>query len=138
VSAIVRHWELKLLALGFAMALWLFVMTSEKSDIILTAPIEIDGLAPGLVVSGEHPESVDVQLHGLRGALARLDPEQLRARLNLSGAGPGEVTVRILPEHVAVPPGITVLRINPSRIRLVLNEAPPPRRAPVSRGATRS
>jgi hypothetical protein len=138
VNALTRHWELKLLALAFAVALWLFVMTSEKSDIILSAPIEIDGLRPGLVVAGEQPESVDVQLHGMRGSLARLVPDQLRARLNLAGAGPGEVTVNILPEHIAVPPGVTVLRINPSRIRLVLDEAPLPRRAPVSRGATRS
>jgi YbbR domain-containing protein len=120
MSAITRHWELKLLALVFAFALWLFVMTSEKSDLILSAPIELDGVPPGLVVSGEQPETVDVQLHGLRGTLARLAPDQLKARLSLAGTQPGEVTLRILPEHVAVPPGITVLRVNPSRIRLVL------------------
>jgi YbbR domain-containing protein len=138
VNALTRHWELKLLALAFAVALWLFVMTSEKSDMILSASIEVGGLAPGLVVAGEQPETVDVQLHGLRVSLARLVPDQLRARLDLAGAGPGEVTVRVLPEHITVPRGITVLRINPSRIRLVLSEAPPPRRAPVSGGATRS
>jgi hypothetical protein len=121
VSLLTRHWELKLLALGFAVALWLFVTTAEKSDLIVSAPIEIEGLPAGAVVTGEQPESVDVQLHGLRGSLGRLAPDQLRARLSLAGAEPGEVTVRILPEHIAVPPGITVLRVNPSRIRLVLD-----------------
>lgn len=120
VSAITRHWELKLLALAFASALWLFVMTSEQSDLILSAPLEIDGLPTGLVISSEQPDSVDVQLHGRRGALARLRPDQLRARLSVAGAHPGEVTLRILPEHITAPPGITVLRVNPSRIRLVL------------------
>ena len=63
---------------------------------------------------------MDVQLHGLRGSLARLGPDQLRARLSLAGAEPGEVTLRVLPEHITVPPGVTVLRVNPSRIRLTL------------------
>jgi YbbR domain-containing protein len=138
VNALTRHWELKLLALAFAAALWLFVMTSEKADLILSAPIEIDGLPPGLMVAGEQPENVDVQLHGLRGTLARLAPDQLKARLDVSGAGPGEVTLRILPEHITVPPGITVMRINPSRIRLVLDRASSPGRAPVHKGASSS
>jgi len=133
MSALTRHWELKLLALGFAIALWFFVMTSEKSDLIVSAPIEIDGLPPGLVIAGEQPESVDVQLHGLRGSLARLAPDQLRARLNLAGAEPGEVTLRVLPEHIMVPPGITVLRVNPSRIRLVLDMPARSRRLPGGR-----
>jgi hypothetical protein len=129
-----RHWEMKLLALIFAFALWLFVMTSEKSDLILTVPIELQGMPPGLVIAGGEPESVDVQLHGLRGSLARLVPDQLKARLSLAGVEPGEVTLRVLPEHITVPPGITVLRISPSRIRLTLAapSSPPgePRKGP--------
>ncbi len=134
MTAILRHWEMKLLALIFAFALWLFVMTSEKSDLILTVPIELQGMPPGLVIAGGEPESVDVQLHGLRGSLARLVPDQLKARLSLAGVEPGEVTLRVLPEHITVPPGITVLRISPSRIRLTLAapSSPPgePRKGP--------
>lgn len=125
MSVLVRHWELKLLALGFSAVLWVFVMTSEKSDLILSAPVELDGLPPGLALIGERPESVDVQLHGLRGALARLGPEQVKARLSLSGARAGEVTLRVLPEQISVPTGITVVRVNPSRIRVVVG-APRP------------
>jgi hypothetical protein len=122
MSALTRHWELKLLALGFSVALWLFVMTSEKSDLILSAPVEFDGVAPGLTLRGERPDAVDVQLHGLRGTLARLAPDQVRARVSLAGVGPGEITVRVLPEQITVPAGVTVLRINPSRIRVVLTQ----------------
>jgi hypothetical protein len=120
VNAIFRHWELKILALAFAVALWLFVMTSEKSDLILSAPIQLEEMPAGLVVVGEQPDSVDVQLHGLRGNLARLTTDHLRARLSLADAAPGEITLRVLPEHITVPPGVTVLRVTPSRIRLTL------------------
>ena len=125
MSVLIRHWELKILALGFSVALWFFVMTSEKSDLILSAPVEFDGLAAGLVVASDRPDTIDVQLHGLRGTLARLGPDQVKARVSLSGAGPGELVLRLVPEQVQVPAGITVLRINPSRIRVVLTQAPP-------------
>ena len=120
MNALARHWELKLLAGGFAVLLWLFVMASEKSDLILSAPLEWDGVPAGLAVTGERPDSVDVQLHALRGSLSRLSPDQIKVRVNLSGVIPGEVALRVLPEQVTVPAGITVVRVNPSRIRVVL------------------
>ena len=120
MSVLTRHWELKLLALAFSTVLWFFVMTAERSDLIVSAPVELDGVPPGLEVVGERPDSVDVQLHGLRGALARLGPDQVKARLSLAGSRPGEVQLRILPEQIQVPVGITVLRVNPSRVRLTL------------------
>jgi YbbR-like protein len=120
VSALARHWELKLLALAFSMVLWAFVMTSEKSDLIVTAPLELDGIPAGLEVVGERPDSVDVQLHGLRGALSRVGSDRVKARLSLNGARPGESILRVLPEQISVPAGITVVRVNPSRVRVVL------------------
>jgi hypothetical protein len=120
VSALTRHWELKLLALAVSMVLWAFVMTSERADIVVAAPIELDGIPAGLEVKGERPDSVDVQLHGLRGALDRMSTDRVRARLSLSGLPAGEVTLRVQPEQISVPPGVTVVRINPSRVRLVL------------------
>jgi hypothetical protein len=120
MSVLAQHWELKLLALGVSMVLWLFVMSSEKADLIMAAPLELDNIPAGLEVRGDRPDSVDVQLHGLRGALTRLGTDRVKARLNLAGAKAGEVTVRVLPEQITVPPGITVVRVNPSRVRLVL------------------
>jgi hypothetical protein len=120
VSALTHHWELKLLALLVSMVLWAFVMTSEKSDLIIAAPLELDGIPAGLEVLGERPDSVDVQLHGLRGALSRLGTDRVKARLSLAGSRAGEVTLRVLPEQITVPAGITVVRVNPSRVRLVL------------------
>jgi len=123
MSALTRHWELKLLALGVSMVLWVFVMTSEKSDLIISAPLELDGIPAGLEVTGDRPDSVEVQLHGLRGALLRLGNDRVKARIDLTGSAAGEVTLRVLPEQIMVPPGITVVRVNPSRVRLVLGSA---------------
>src|SRR5438132_10041178 len=85
-----RHWELKLLALVFSTALWLFVMTSDKTNAVLPLSIELHSLPAGLVVTGEAPETVEVQIHGLRTTLARVSPDSMRVRVSLAGAGPGE------------------------------------------------
>jgi hypothetical protein len=130
VNALTRHWELKLLALVFAFALWLYVVTSEKSDIVVTAPGEFDGVPSGLVIASAGPDTVDVQLHGLRGNLSRVAPDQLRVRVNVAGAAPGDVTLRVLPEHVTVPPGINFLRVNPAWIRLMISAPTSPRGEP--------
>ena len=115
-----RHWELKLAALALSSALWIFVMTSEKAEVVMAAPVELDAIPPGLEVVGDRPERVDVQMHGLRAVLARVGPEQVRARVSLAGARPGELVVRLDPDQISVPSGVTVLRVNPSRLRLTL------------------
>lgn len=137
VSLLTRHWELKLLALAFSTALWFFVMTSEKSDLIMAVPVEVDAVPPGLAITGELPETITVQLHGLRGTLARLAPDQVKARLNLADSHAGETTIRLLPEQISVPHGVTVLRVNPSRIRVMLAPPGSPRNLP-GRGEPRS
>ena len=117
---LVRHWELKLLALAFSAALWVFVMGSEKTNVTLPLPIELDGVPSGLVVTSERPDTVDVQIHGLRSALLRVAPDALRVRVNLAGSRPGEVVVGLAPDQIVVPPGVSVIRITPSVVRVGL------------------
>jgi len=120
IGLIVRHWELKLLALAFSAGLWVFVMTSEKTNVVLSLPLELGPVPQGLVVTSESPESVEVQLHGLRSALSLLSPESLRVRVNLTGARPGDLVVSLGPDQIVVPPGVSVLRVNPDVVHVAL------------------
>ncbi|HEV8227099.1 MAG TPA: hypothetical protein VGQ74_08845 [Methylomirabilota bacterium] len=120
LSALTRHWELKLLALAVSAGLWVFVMSSEKTNVTLPLPIELEAVPTGLKVTSERPDTVDVQLHGLRFALSRVSPEALRVRVNLTGARPGELVVGLGPDQILVPPGVSVLRITPSVVRIGL------------------
>ena len=120
MSILTRHWELKLLALAFSAGLWVFVMTSEKTNLVVFLPLELDPVPAGLVVTGKRPESVEVQLHGLRSALSRVSPESLRVRVSLAGARPGDLVVSLGPEQIVVPPGVRVLRVTPAVLRVAL------------------
>lgn len=123
ISALTRHWELKLLAVAFSAGLWVFVMTSEKTNVVLSLPLDLDSVPAGLVVTGERPDSVEVQLHGLRTALGRVSPESLRVRVSLAGARVGDLVLSLGPEQIVVPPGVTVLRVNPAVVRVALARA---------------
>ena len=120
LSALTRHWELKLLALAVSAGLWVFVMSSDKTNVTLPLPLELEAVPTGLKVTSERPDTVDVQLHGLRFALSRVSPEALRVRVNLTGARPGELVVGLGPDQILVPPGVSVLRITPSVVRIGL------------------
>jgi len=120
IAVITRHWELKLFALVFSTALWLFVMTSDKTNAVLALPIELHSLPAGLMITSETPETVEVQLHGLRTALSRVSPESLRVRISLADVGPGEVALRLGPDQIVVPAGVTVLRVSPDVVRIGL------------------
>jgi hypothetical protein len=95
-------------------------MSSEKTNVTLPLPIELEAVPTGLKVTSERPDTVDVQLHGLRFALSRVSPEALRVRVNLAGAKPGELVVGLGPEQILVPPGVSVLRITPAVVRVGL------------------
>jgi YbbR domain-containing protein len=118
-----RHWELKILAVVFSAGLWVFVMTSEKTNVLVSLPLDLDSVPAGLVVTGEKPESVEVQLHGLRAALAQVSPESLRVRVSLAGARVGDLVLSLGPDQIVVPPGVTVLRVNPAVVRVALARA---------------
>lgn len=124
LRVVTQHWELKLLALAFSAGLWVFVMTSERTNLVLSLPVEIDALPAGLVVTGGAPDLVEVQLHGLRAALARVSPESLRVRVSLAGARPGDLVISLGPEQIVVPPGVSVYRISPSVVHVALARRP--------------
>jgi YbbR domain-containing protein len=121
VTALTRNWELKLLALALAVSLWLFVVTSEKAEVVVALPLELHSLPPGLEVVGERPDTVEVQMSGPRTSLARLGSGEVRARLNLAGVRPGEVVLRVMPEHLELPRGVTAVRINPAAVRVTID-----------------
>ena len=103
------------------MSLWLFVVMAEKAEVVVALPLELHSLPPGLEVVGERPERVEVQLTGLRTSLGRLGSEEVRARLSLAGVRPGEVALRLLPEHLELPRGVTAVRINPAAVRVTVD-----------------
>lgn len=120
---LVHNWELKLLAVVIAAIVWFFVVSADRSQIGFAAPVEYVGLDGSRVVLGTPRETVDVQLEAARWAAARLSPANVRVRVDVSKLGEGEHMIQVSTEHVDAPPGVQVLRVWPSAVRVTLASA---------------
>lgn len=119
----VRHnLGLKVLALCLAVACWLFVAGESKVLIGFSIPLEIRDVPKGMTVTNKVGRQVDVRLGGPSSILSGLKPTDIAAAIDLSSAKPGRQTVPLDDRIVKVPPGVTVQRIFPASIEVVLEK----------------
>src|SRR2546425_4336529 len=116
VRRLLANWELKLLSVVIAFALWLVVVGGGKSQLAVAAVVEYTGLDGDLVLVGRPRDTVDVELEAARWAVTRLTPGAVRVRVNLSGMREGESVVALSPDLVQTPPGVVVRRVTPARL----------------------
>jgi len=67
-----------------------------------------------------HREEVYARIQAENRRAGRVSPDALRVRINLAGSRPGEVVVGLAPDQIVVPPGVSVIRITPSVVRVGL------------------
>jgi len=120
VTRLLEHWQLKLLSVVFAVALWVFVTSEGKSEAVYTVPLDLTDRPPGVEVTSVAVERVVVRVEGLRSVMARLREEDLRAEISLRDAQPGRFVASIPPTSVTVPRGVKVVRVTPSQVRATL------------------
>lgn len=109
----------RVIALSVAVALWIFVNAGQhEAQTLLDVPISYRGLPAGMVIVGEHPDFVELQVSGPRTLLSLLDPGRLTLRLDLTGVQSGQASFKISPESFNVPRQTSVTRISPSQIVL--------------------
>lgn len=115
LRALVDHWQLKLLALVLATALWFAVGSSQRTEIALALPVEYVGLEGPVTLDGPRRDMVDVYLQATRWAADRVNPATVRVRVDVSSLREGDNVVYLLPENVQTPPGVRVTRVAPAR-----------------------
>src|SRR3989454_10545518 len=114
LRALVEHWQLKLLALFLAIALWFFVGSAERTEIALALPIEYVGVEGPLTLDGPRREMVDVYLQATRWAAERVSPATVRVRVDVSGVREGSNVIHLVPDSVQTPAGVRVTRVAPA------------------------
>ncbi len=126
----IKNLPLRLLSLGIATGLWIFVNTGQRSAFDeLNVPINYRRLPAGLVIVNHPADFVKIQVNGPRTLLSLLDPERLTVRLDLAGIGAGQASYKINPTMFQVPRQTTVTSVSPSEVildvdRVVHREVP--------------
>jgi hypothetical protein len=117
---LLEDWPVKVVAVVFAVALWAFVVTEERTDAVFTIPVDLVDRPTNVDVASLGVEAVVVRVEGRESVLRRLHETDFRAEVSLKSAQPGRFVARIDTENVSAPPGVRVVRVTPSEVRAVL------------------
>jgi len=125
-NLIFHNWALKLLALGISFSLWAAYTAEPFAEITYVVPVAFVNIPSGLDVAGV-PAGVRVRIRGRAGLLSRLSASAVAVDADLSNSQEGDTLVDVKPELVAVPYGVTVVRVNPAEfhVKLIPSSAPP-------------
>ena len=116
-----KNWVLKLLSLFFALFLWYFVAGEDKVDMNVSIPVEIVNLPHELVISNQFKKQLDVTVSGQRSLIKSLANQGISRTIDLSKAKPGKEVINNEPDSIPFPWGISVLRLQPSSITLLID-----------------
>jgi hypothetical protein len=86
-ALLLGNWPLKLVAAVFALALWVFVVTEERTDAVFTVPLDLVDRPTGVEVVSVGVEMVVVRVEGRDSVLRRLHEADFRAEVSLKSAG---------------------------------------------------
>jgi len=91
-------------------------------EISLGVPVELHNLPPDMEVIKGPVERVDVRMSGPRRVVSRVSQMGISIRLDLIGAAEGETTFELFTSDIKVPERVTVTRVSPSSVHIVLEK----------------
>ncbi len=126
-TALVRDAQSLMLALCFAVLVWIYVNGETTTQATFTIPVRVQCTAEGVLVAGHFPAELELALSGPKEKLSGLSPAVLARAIVLADGqrllGPGEAENQLLLpalDAVQLPTGIVAAgRLPPISIRLV-------------------
>ncbi len=115
------NWGIKALSLGLALMLWFYVTSKGKTEITINVPIELRNIPQSMAVVGDVASSVEVRVQGQERVLRDITiGKKVFVVIDLSMTGAGENTVRISPDDIRRPAGVTVMHLSLSELKVRL------------------
>ncbi len=122
LKAFLEDWPLKLLALVITLTLW-FAVTglSTPTTKRLTIPLNLN-ISSNAQITNEPQQEVDIEISGDKRKVEQINRADLIASLDLTEVQPGDRVIPLTPDtvYVALPQGIKLIEVQPSRIAVKL------------------
>ena len=114
-----KNMTAKILAVIFAIILWIFVMNEQNPPIemFFQAPLEVRNLS-GSLVANDTPDYVRVKIRGPRSVVAGMSQQDIKAYVDLKGLTEGENIVKV---HTSVPANLEVVEVVPDKLAVNLD-----------------
>jgi YbbR domain-containing protein len=115
------NWGIKLLSIGLSLTLWFYVTSKGKAEITLTIPIELRNTPQNMAAVGDVTGSLDVRVQGQERDLRDIAiGKKIFCIADLSMTKVGENVVRISPDDIRRPAGVSVTYMSLSEINVKL------------------
>jgi YbbR domain-containing protein len=111
---------LKLLSLGVSFLLWTTYTSEPFAEVGFQVPLEFTSMPARLEISGDVPTSVHVRVRGRSALLRRVVAADLNLRVDLKDGKEGASEIRITPDMVGAPYGVTVVQVSPLAFQVTL------------------
>lgn len=112
---------LKLISLILAIALWFFVISGGRSEIIIDVPIQFKNMPQGLELIDSY-KTVSINIGGQERLLKNLKPDDIGIFIDMSKVEKGETYFPLSKENIKLPTALTIAKISPNRVKLVVEE----------------
>lgn len=120
-NVFVRNGHLKAIALLLTVALYLWVGEDRETQMIAAAPVQFS-IPENLILTQPNIDRVKLTLRGRWSSLNQFDQRDLDpVTVQISPDDDGQV-VPITPDAVTLPPGVRTVSIDPSAVRVELEE----------------
>jgi YbbR domain-containing protein len=112
---------IKLLSLGLAVTLWLYVTATGKTEMTFTTPLELRNIPAGMTVVGDVTSTIEVRVQGQEPLLRDSAlGKRVSGIIDLSMAKAGENVVRLSPDDIRRPEGVMVTHLSPTEVKVKL------------------
>jgi hypothetical protein len=111
---------LKLLALAISFLLWATYTSEPYAEVGFQVPLEFTSMPTHLEISGDLPTAVHVRVRGRSALLRRMVAADINLRVDLKDGKEGPSQIRITPDMVGAPYGVTVVQVSPSQFQVTL------------------
>ena len=88
----------------------------------MTVPLEMRNLPPNMVIANQFKKELDVSVRGPKRLLQEMQQQNISRPVDLSNALPGAVVVQNTPESIPFPRGVTVQRVQPANVTLMVDQ----------------
>jgi YbbR domain-containing protein len=117
-----ENWPIKLASLVLAVTLWIYVTSKGKTEMSITAPLELRNIPQGMVVVGDVPGSLELRLQGQERALRDIAAgKKVVGTVDLGRGKEGENIFHLSPDDIRKPSGVLVTHLNPFEITVMLD-----------------
>ena len=134
-EALRKNLGLKLTALAVVTLAWMVLANPQEVSVNVTAPVRFENLSSELAVEDTSAKEVRLTLAGRRNSVRGLTDKDIRVHLDLGALTIGTHLVRISDNDVDLPLGLSITRVIPQNVLIVLKTsgAPAPDSVPAVR-----